>query len=253
VKEQSYPNIETLIIDNNSTDRTKKIAEGYGVKFISYEGKLLGARYEGFRQSRGDFILLLDSDQILEPKAVTQAIAMMDKYDMLILGELSYKPKSFFEKLFEADRRLLHTQPNLDPVEGNMLPRFFKREILEKAFARIPKELIPLIIHHDHAIIYFEARKVSSRVGILPLSIYHREHNFAKAWRTNFRYGKSLQELFKNGYYQELMRKRDKGFRSGAFIVFRITFDNKGFLLRSALSSLRHSLRSLKKPQSFPL
>jgi len=132
VKNQSYPNIETLIIDSTSTDQTKEIAESFGAKFISYEGKLLGARYEGFLSSQGDFILLLDSDQILEPTTVERALPVMNDYDMLVLEELSYKPKGFFEKLYDADRKLIHLQPNFDPLDGNLLPRFFRREFLER-------------------------------------------------------------------------------------------------------------------------
>jgi glycosyltransferase involved in cell wall biosynthesis len=216
VKEQSYPNVETLVIDSTSIDGTKEIAESFGAKFISYEGKLLGARYEGFLRSQGDFILLLDSDQILEPTTVERALSMIDDYDMLVLEELSYKPEGFFEKLYDADRKLIHLQPNLDPVKGNLLPRFFRREILQKAFLAIPKEIIPTTIHHDHAIIYLEAREFSSRVGILSTSVYHREHGLVKTWRINFRYGRSLRELSTNGYYNELVRSRDKGFRESA-------------------------------------
>jgi len=217
VKNQSYANIETLVVDSKSTDQTKNIVESFGVKFISYDGKLLGARHEGFLSSQGDFILLLDSDQILEPTAVERALPMMDNYDMLVLEELSYKPKGFFEKLYEADRKLIHLQPNFDPLTGNLLPRFFRREILKKVFRAIPKRIISTTIHHDHAIIYFEAHKVSSKVGILPASVYHREHGLIKTWRINFRYGRSLRGLLKDGYYRKLVRGRDKGFREGIF------------------------------------
>lgn len=217
VKNQSYANIETLVVDSKSTDQTKDIVGSFGAKFISYEGKLLGARHEGFLSSQGDFILLLDSDQILEPAAVERALPMMDNYDMLVLEELSYKPKGFFEKLYEADRKLIHLQPNFTPLDGNLLPRFFRREILKKAFRAIPKRIISTTIHHDHAIIYFEAHKVSSKVGILPASVYHREHGLIKTWRINFRYGRSLRGLLKDGYYRKLVRGRDKGFREGIF------------------------------------
>jgi len=63
-------------------------------------------------------------------------------------------------------------------------------------------------------------------VGILPASVYHREHGLAKTWRINSRYGRSLQWLLKDGYYQELVRRRDKGFRKGSFKF-------KGLWLRS--------------------
>jgi len=57
---------------------------------------------------------------------------------------------------------------------------------------------------------------LSSKVGILPASVYHREHSLTKTWRINFRYGGSLR-LLKDGHYRELARRRDKGFRKGAF------------------------------------
>jgi hypothetical protein len=88
---------------------------------------------------------------------------------------------------------------------------------LEKAFELIPREIIPTTIHHDHAIIYFESKKISSKVGILPASVYHREHGLVKSWKINFRYGRSLHKLKGYGRYEELLHKRDKGFRRGAF------------------------------------
>ncbi|MCK4353659.1 MAG: hypothetical protein KAW83_00260, partial [Dehalococcoidia bacterium] len=81
----------------------------------------------------------------------------------------------------------------------------------------IPKRIISTTIHHDHAIIYFEAHKVSSKVGILPASVYHREHGLIKTWRINFRYGGSLRGLLQDGYYRKLVCGRDRGFREGIF------------------------------------
>lgn len=234
VKSQSYPNIETVVIDSRSTDRTSEIAASYGANVIEYDGRLLGARQQGLVHSRGEFVLLLDSDQILERTAIERAIPMMDANDMLVLEELSYQPSLFLQKLFSADRKLIHKQINgasLDPIGGTLLPRFFRRDILNQAFAAIPPELIPVVVHHDHAILYFEAHRITQKISILPNAVYHREpSSLVTLWKRNFRYGRSLRELPADGRYSQLVKKRDKGFRRGSFRL-----ENLGLGLQSAL------------------
>lgn len=235
VKAQGYPNIETLVIDSLSTDRTKEIAADYRATVVTYEGRLLGARHQGLLHSHGEYILLLDSDQLLEATAVERAVSMMDNYDMLVLEELSYQPKSWLQKLFCADRKLIHKyvdDKSLDPLVGTLLPRFFKREVLIQAFDAIPEELIPLVVHHDHAILYLEARKIMPGVGILPTAVYHREPSrLTTAWKRNFRYGRSLRELPTSGRYKELVDKRDRGFRRGSLSLENLRLGLQSFLL----------------------
>ena len=234
VAAQSYSNIETIVIDSLSTDRTREIAASQGATVIEYQGRLLGARHQGLIHSRGEYILLLDSDQILERTAIERAVPMMGEYDMLVLEELSYQPRSCLQKLFSADRKLIHEHidnKSLDPVDGTLLPRFFQRDILVQAFAAIPQELIPVVVHHDHAILYLEAHKIAQRIGILPTAVYHREpSSMVTVWKRNFRYGRSLRELPANGRYSQLLERRDRGFRRGS-----PRLENLGLALQSAL------------------
>ena len=234
VKAQSYSNIETIVIDSLSSDRTREIATSHGANVIAYEGRLLGARYQGLLRSHGEFILLLDSDQVLDATAVERAVSTMAKYDMLVLEELSYQPTTSLQKLFSADRKLIHKHidtRSLDPLDGTLLPRFFRREVLLQAFEAIPKELIPVVVHGDHAILYLEAYKITSKVGILPNAVYHREpSSVVTIWKRNFRYGRSLRELPTTGRYERLTKRRDKGFRKGS-----LRLGNLGLALQSAL------------------
>lgn len=220
VKGQSYPNIETIIVDSLSTDRTREIAASNGVIVITYEGRLLGARYQGVLQSKGQYVLLLDSDQILEATAIERAIPLMAEYDLLVLEELSYEPESWLQKLFSADKQLVHRNVDdraLDPLAATLLPRFFRRDILLRGLENIPRELIPLVVYPDHDIIYFETRRITSRVGILPTAVYHHEPaSVAAAWKKHFRYGRSLRELGESRRYKELAQ-RNWGFRKCGF------------------------------------
>jgi len=109
VQEQSYKNTETIIVDSKSSDDTASISERMGCKVIFTKWKTLGARYIGFKVSAGNFILMLDSDQILEKSAVERCVRLLQeqKYDMLCLEEMAYTSKTFLEKLYQADRRLV--------------------------------------------------------------------------------------------------------------------------------------------------
>ena len=73
---QPYANIEALVIDSYSTDRTRDIAASYQTRVILCEGKLLAARYLGCKDAKGSYIVFVDTDQILEPTAIERAVAL---------------------------------------------------------------------------------------------------------------------------------------------------------------------------------
>lgn len=215
VGKQTYPNIETLVIDSHSTDRTRDIAASYKARIIECSGKLLAARYLGWRESKGPYIVLLDTDQILEPTAIERAVDLMDDHDMLVFEEHSYNTGWFIPKLYNASKQMVNARFEqsyaFDPIKGGNPARFFKREILDKAFAAIPQGLIPVTIHYDHDIIYYEAYNVSQRVGLLRNAIYHIEPDWRKLWRTNYRYGASLRGIKKSYYWDLFLKRRGSG------------------------------------------
>jgi len=217
IKNQSYPNIEIVIIDSHSLDNTVETANIYTDKIIDTHWKLLGSRFLGFQASKGDYVLLLDSDQMLYPDTIERLVAESDSYDMICLEEITYSPQTFLEKLFVADRNLINklSDIHLDPREGVMLARFYKRSILAAAFNNIPIDKLHDVVALDHAIIYYEAYKMSSSVGFLRKAVMHKEpSSLLELWRKNYRYGKTTRELMTNNLYRDLLRKKTR-FRRG--------------------------------------
>ena len=213
MKRQHWPNLELVIADSKSSDDTLEIAEGMGCKIVSTEWKLLGARYEGFKLSTGDYILMLDSDQVLENDTINRSIALFEKFDMLCLEEMSYRTKTLIEKMFDADRKLIQedTDIQLDPIYGTLLPRFFKRDLLIKAYNAIPESHFPVVIAQDHAILYYEAWKLSKKIAIVPRAVWHNEPaTLGDLWKKNLRYGRSTKTLFKLGYYNDFWKKKTR-------------------------------------------
>ena len=175
-------------------------------------------------------LLLLDSDQILNSTAIERCVGLLrNGYEMIILEEHALNTSTWIEQLYEADRLLLqnHLNCHLDPTEGGLLPRMYKKSVLEGAFSNIPRSLLVNVVAHDHAIIYYEASMISTKVGFLENAVLHNEVNSLRTLlRKNFGYGVSTYELTKSGYYRQLLHKhlRNKSLKSPTLALRMICF-----------------------------
>jgi glycosyltransferase involved in cell wall biosynthesis len=81
VLSQSFQDFEIIVIDNGSSDDTRKLfEERYAVPCISYikydiNKERSWARNQGLRNSQGTFATLLDSDDFMYPSALSDAYA----------------------------------------------------------------------------------------------------------------------------------------------------------------------------------
>ncbi len=237
LKNQTFKDFEVIIVDSYSKDKTLEIiarySKGLNIKIAQKDAKPFYARYIGFKNSKGEIIVFLDSDQWFIRNDVLEEITeKMKKYDSLILEEESYNPKTFAEKLFDADRKLLHLlfEEHKDPSEGALYPRVFKREILKEAYDNIPLEIMKEVWAWDDAILWYEYSKLSNKVVLVKDAVYHKEIDSVwKIIKKYYNYGKNakifikrLEELKMNGFREKAeeylnLIKRKVRFRKGAW------------------------------------
>lgn len=76
---QTYKNIEVIVVNDGSPDNTREVAEKYPVKLIEKEnGGLSSARNAGIREATGDYILTLDADDKILPEFVEKCLEAND-------------------------------------------------------------------------------------------------------------------------------------------------------------------------------
>jgi len=207
VKNQTYKNIEIIIIDGYSKDKTLEIIKEFGVKIVMCEGGLLEARIAGTKKSRGEYVLFLDSDQILEKTAVGRAVEKMKDYDYLWFYERSYNKEKFLPSLYDADRILVQKYLK----EGVVLPRFFKRKLLLEAFSNIPEEHISICGAQDHIVASYEVERISKNMGQVENAVFHLEpDSLIKIFKKQYRWGKTTREFYGRNIYRELITKKNR-------------------------------------------
>lgn len=228
IENQTYKNIEIILIDSYSKDNTTIIAEKFGAKVLMCKGKLLEARIKGAKASKGDYVLLLDSDQILEPTAIERAVKKIKSYDSLWFWERAHNRNKLLPSLYDADRMLVQTYWN--PDDDIVLPRFFKRELLLKAYNKIPKKHINACAAQDHIVLWFEFKQLTNNNGMLENAVEHMEpDSLRKIFKKQYRWGKTTREFYETGLYRELITKKDR-FRKGS--LEHPCWTIKSFILR---------------------
>lgn len=80
--EQSYSNIEIIVIDDGSTDSCLEIIKSYGDKIIWESGPNRGGNYarnRGFALSKGEYIQYLDADDYILPDKIERQVYFLEE------------------------------------------------------------------------------------------------------------------------------------------------------------------------------
>ena len=216
IRNQSFGDYEVIIIDSSNSAKTVEIANDFGARIFRGPKSLLEARCAGHKTSKGDRELFLDETRLLAKGALERLNQMTE--DMIVIGE-SEVGNGIWIRLANLDKQISmnYNLDKLNPEFGFILPRLFKRDVLERSFRTLMEKLGPEIfskvINKDHQLIYREAYNCSTSVGIIPdpLIFHFGDESLTKIAKKYYRYGKSDRIRHYTPYLKSLsMRKRKR-------------------------------------------
>jgi glycosyltransferase involved in cell wall biosynthesis len=163
IKKQTYKNIEIIIVDRFSRDKTIEIAKKYGAKIFLEMLNKPEARNYGILNSKGEYILLADSDFVFDENLVEEIVEkfMEKKVDAIFIDE-AYIGDSFWMKCRNLEKMMY---VGVELIES---PRVYKRDIFTRVLFDERNE------GPDEYDFYFSARelgikcdRVKSKIKIL--------------------------------------------------------------------------------------
>jgi glycosyltransferase involved in cell wall biosynthesis len=123
-KTQTYINLETIVIDNHSSDETRSIAEKYCSQvFVAGSERSAQMNY-GVSRSNGKYILRVDSDMILDKDLVKDCIDLCKEGVQAVVIPVLPHPNG--PKNFWVSCRMLEQRMIMDDLV-NVAPRFIDR------------------------------------------------------------------------------------------------------------------------------
>ena len=132
---QTYKNIEIIIVDNSSKDKTQQIGKKYADQFIdvgkikSFQGRFSATfqRNIGVKASKGEIVYYFDADMTMQKDIIQDCIKLIvqENADAVIIPEDAFGT-TFWAKCKQLERRCYWGDNNIEA------PRCFVKNIWEK-------------------------------------------------------------------------------------------------------------------------
>jgi len=173
IKKSAYKNLEIIVVDNISTDKSQEICkEKYpDIKLIQNDenfGYCEGNNI-GIRKAKGDFIMILNPDTIVEPNCIRELIFAHER-----LGEGLYQPKI----LSLNEKQVLQSTGNMLHVFGFGFAKDKGRK--DEGIGEEIKK-----IGYASGTCLFTSRNVLEKVGLLDSFLFLYHDDLDLGWRAS--------------------------------------------------------------------
>ena len=215
---QTYRNLEIILVDDGSTDNSGKIADNYQkkdnrIKVIHKEnGGLISSRYTGVSVASSEYCTFVDSDDWIKPNMYEVLMARMIKFsvDMVTSGCIRYYTED--RQYVSYDKLILPGVYDVERIKKSIIPIMLNEETTD-AWALDPStcfkiykrdKLFPILeklknesfyFGEDTAITYSYVLVANSIFCTNEIFYYHR-HRMS---------GEVASYLIKKGYYRDLL------------------------------------------------
>ena len=191
IRNQTYKNIQTIVVDNGSTDRTVEIANQFGAEVHILVGVERSRQINyGVKMAQGKYVYRVDSDFILDPIIVEEATRKCEDegYDAVSMFCASDPTISFWSKVRNLEKdcykdQLLYTGA-----------RFFRKDVFE-AIGGFREDLVAA---EDYDL-YNRLKKTDYRIGTIKSQELHigEPKRLADIMRKQYYYGSTIRGFLK--------------------------------------------------------
>ena len=144
IRNQTYTNIEVILVNDGSTDGSREICESYCEKDIRFrlinqenQGQSV-ARNRGFKESIGQYIMFVDSDDVVNTDVLEVLLPYMKTDVDIVECEMTREKEAFFLNkiptiLFEGNsKEAILNCIAFRAVKFCAFTKLYRREIVEK-------------------------------------------------------------------------------------------------------------------------
>lgn len=264
---QTFKDIEFIIVDDGSTDGSSIICDEYAKKDSRFRvihkknGGSASARQTGLDVSRGNYIIVCDSDDWVEPNMYEELYkkAIENDADIITCGfytEYDNGKKISNYTIFKESNGIVDNYDILERGAGWSWVKLIKRSLFKKANAYYE----PGINLSEDSLIVYKLLRISPKIVQLDKPLYHYRRVFGGNSYTNTLTMKHINQLLftynwlKNNYkekeYCEIVKKRAIDL---AFASLRANDLKKNFLCNfldselpwKKLLCIKHNIKSL--------
>jgi glycosyltransferase involved in cell wall biosynthesis len=126
-RSQDYSDIELIVVDNHSRDRTQEVALGLADSVLTAGPERSAQRNAGARAAVGQFLFFIDSDMVLEPTVVSECVgAARGGAGSVVIPELSFG-EGYWTRCKALERACYLGDETIEAA------RFFTRDAFERA------------------------------------------------------------------------------------------------------------------------
>lgn len=169
---QSYEQIEIILVDDGSTDKSGKICDEFKKRderirvFHKKNGGLSSARNYGIKKAKGDKIAFVDSDDYVKKDLILDLYEEMQGKgaDIVVCGYNDVIPEKATLSGKEATVRLLTKQENIDIISWNKL---YKKKLFVKNDIYFPEGK-----KHEDTLTTYKLMSKAGKVSYIDKSLY---------------------------------------------------------------------------------
>jgi glycosyltransferase involved in cell wall biosynthesis len=184
IKNQTYKNIEVIVVDKNSRDKTVEIAKNYDARVFQLNAERAEAKNFGLKKAAGKYVCFIDSDMELTKNLIEECVNIIERDEKIggiIIPERSVG-NSFWVRVRDFERSF-YAGTEIESA------RFFRKDLADKAGG------------FDEDTIFFEESTLPQKIEKLGYDVkvrisgeilhYERDFSISKWLRKKYYYGKT--------------------------------------------------------------